>query len=83
MQNKNGKEVRNRLAGRSPLSRRRSATDCTAIKKGGGKGEEVEGAEETKGIGGEGKVATISTHHASVMQQEQGKSREIQHMTLK
>jgi hypothetical protein len=78
MENKNGKEVKNRLTGRSPLRRRRSAMDHTVIKKEVEEGlEEVEEEEATKGRGGEGKVATNSTHHTSVMQELIG-ARKIQ-----
>ena len=41
------------VIGRSPLRRRRSAWDCTAIHEVEGEGEEAEGEEEGGGGGGE------------------------------
>jgi hypothetical protein len=52
--------------------------DCTAIKKEAGGGvREAKEEEAIQGIGGEGKVSNISTHHTSVMQELTG-ARKIQ-----
>ena len=82
--NKNGKEVKNRLTGRGPLRRRRSVTDCTAIKKEVEEGEqkeeekEVEEQEgEVEGNKGKRRRRRRSTHHTSVMQELTG-ARKIQ-----